>query len=104
MVPMSEEIEEVMSSVLSEHQVSAVVTLKVDTKEADRIAGEIAQFEPIEDLFLVTGDTDIVAKARFRDYKELKEFLLQSLAPISGIKDTKTLIVVMTYKERGVAQ
>ncbi len=52
----------------------------------------------------MTGDTDIVAKARFRDYKELKEFLLKSLAPISGIKDTKTLIVVMTYKERGVAQ
>ncbi|MEE9268552.1 MAG: Lrp/AsnC ligand binding domain-containing protein [Thermoplasmata archaeon] len=101
---MSEEIEDIMPSVLSEHQVSAVVTLKVDTKEADRIAGEIAQFEPIEDLFLVTGDTDIVAKARFRDYKELKEFLLKSLAPISGIKDTKTLIVVMTYKERGVAQ
>jgi DNA-binding Lrp family transcriptional regulator len=101
---MSEEIEDIMPYVLSEHQVSAVVTLKVDTKEADRIAGEIAQFEPIEDLFLVTGDTDIVAKARFRDYKELKEFLLKSLAPISGIKDTKTLIVVMTYKERGVAQ
>jgi DNA-binding Lrp family transcriptional regulator len=101
---MSEQIDEVMSSVLSEDQVSAVVTLKVDTKEADRIAAEIAKFEPIEDLFLVTGDTDIVAKARFRDYKELKEFLLQSLAPISGIRDTKTLIVVMTYKERGVAQ
>lgn len=100
----SEEIEDVMSSVLREDHVSAVITLKVDTKEADRIAAEIAQFEPIEDLFLVTGDTDIVAKARFRDYKELKEFLLQSLAPISGIKDTKTLIVVMTYKERGEAQ
>ncbi|MFQ5552561.1 MAG: Lrp/AsnC family transcriptional regulator [Thermoplasmata archaeon] len=101
---MSQEIEDVMTTVLREDQVSAIVTLKVDTKEADRIAAEVTQFEPIEDLFLVTGDTDIIAKARFKDYKELKEFLLKSLAPISGIKDTKTLIVVMTYKERGVAQ
>jgi DNA-binding Lrp family transcriptional regulator len=100
---MSEEIEKVMSTVLQEDQVSAIVMLKVDTKEADRIAAEVSQFGPIEDLFLVTGDTDIIAKARFRDYKELKEFLLKSLAPIAGIKDTKTLIVVMTYKERGVA-
>ncbi|MFQ5986404.1 MAG: Lrp/AsnC family transcriptional regulator [Thermoplasmata archaeon] len=101
---MSQEIEEVMSSYLREDQVTVVITLKVDTKEADRIAGEITRFEPVEDLFLVTGDTDIIVKARFRDYKELKEFLLKSLAPISGIKDTKTLVVVMTYKERGVAQ
>lgn len=101
---MSQEIEEVMTSYYSEDPVSAIITLKVDTKAADRIAGKITQFEAVEDLFLVTGDTDIIAKARFPDYRGLKDFLVKSLASIPGIKDTKTLMVVTTYKERGEAQ
>lgn len=101
---MAQEMEKVMSSYYGEDQVSAIISLKVDTKEADRIAAEIAGFETIEDLFLVTGDTDIVAKARFRDYRGLKDFVVESLAPISGIKDTKTLMVVTTYKEAGVTK
>ncbi len=101
---MSQDIEEVMSSYYSGEAVSAIITMKVDTKEADKIASEISKFEFIEDLFLVTGDTDIIAKARFRDYGALKEFLLESLASISGIKDTKTLMVVTTYKEGGATK
>ena len=84
-----------------DNAVVAVITLKVDTKEADRIAHEIAKFGAIEDVYLVTGDTDIVAKARFRNYTELKDFVIRSLGPISGIKDTKTLMVVTAYKEGG---
>jgi DNA-binding Lrp family transcriptional regulator len=101
---MSEEIEDVMSSFYGGEQVSAIITLKVDTKEADRIAADIAKFDAIEDLFLVTGDTDIIAKARFKDYRGLKDFVVDSLAPIPGIKDTKTLMVVTTYKEGGVTK
>lgn len=93
-----------MTTYYGKDQVSAIITLKVDTKEADRIAGEIAKFDVIEDLFLVTGDTDIVAKARFKDYRGLKDFVVSRLAPIPGIKDTKTFMVVTTYKDRGVAK
>lgn len=101
---MEQELEEVMTSYYDGEGVAAIISLKVDTKSADRIAAEIARFDAIVDLFLVTGDTDVVAKARFPDYKELKEFVVSKLAPIEGIKDTKTLMVVTTYKERGVAQ
>jgi len=96
------DMEQALSALYGEDQVAAVITLKVDTKEADRIATEISKFDVIQDVFLVTGDTDIVAKARFANYKGLKDFVLTSLAPIIGVKDTKTLMVVTTYKEGGV--
>ncbi|HLQ41867.1 hypothetical protein AUG86_02815 [Euryarchaeota archaeon 13_1_20CM_4_64_14] len=95
------DMEQALTALYGEDQVAAVITLKVDTKEADRIATEIAKFEVIQDVFLVTGDTDIIAKARFKNYKGLKDFVLSNLAPIPGIKDTKTLMVVTTYKEGG---
>lgn len=96
-----EDMDPAMHALYGEEPVLAMITLKVDTKEADRIAHEIARFDAVQDVFLVTGDTDIVAKARFNNYKGLKEFVLGSLAPIPGIKDTKTLMVVTAYKEGG---
>ncbi|MFQ6129065.1 MAG: Lrp/AsnC family transcriptional regulator [Thermoplasmata archaeon] len=98
------DMDEYISSYYGEDQVAAVITIKVDTKEADKVAMQISKFDIIEDVFLVTGDTDIIAKAKFRNYKGLKDFVVDSLAPIKGIKETKTLMVVTTYKEGGQAR
>ena len=95
------EMDEYISSYYGDDQVAAVITVKVDTKEADKVATAISNFDIIEDVFLVTGDTDIIAKAKFKNYKGLKDFVVQSLAPIRGIKETKTLMVVTIYKEGG---
>jgi DNA-binding Lrp family transcriptional regulator len=99
---LGQEYDTVISTYYGDDVVTAVITVKVDTKEADKLAAEMTEYECIEDVFLVTGDTDIVAKARFNTYKELKEFVVGSLGKLSGVKETKTLMVVTTYKERGV--
>ena len=100
--PESGEYDNVLSKYYGEEQVLAVITIKVDTKEADTIASEIANQPSIEDVYLVTGDTDIVVKARFASYRELKEFVTRFLPNINGIKESKTLMVVTAYKEKGV--
>jgi hypothetical protein len=56
------EIDKVMSSYYGEEQVTAIINLKVDTKAADTIAEKVARYALVEDVFLVTGDTDIVVK------------------------------------------
>ncbi len=104
MVAPSRDIDDALSMLYGEDSVAAIITLKVDTKEADRIASQVAKFDSVQDVFLVTGDTDIVAKARFANYKGLKEFVTKSLGPILGVKDTKTLMVVTTYKESGAVK
>ena len=95
------EYEEVISNYYGDDQVTALVQLKVDTKEAERIAERASNFLVVEDVFLVTGDTDIVAKVKVQSYKQLKRFLVDDLSSIPGVKDTKTLMVVSTFKERG---
>ena len=95
------EYEEVISSYYGEDQVTALVTFKIDTKGSDDVAEKIAGFDHIEDVFLVTGDTDIIAKARFPSYAALKKFIVDEVAEISGVKETRTFMVVTTFKERG---
>ena len=99
---LGQDYDTVISSYYGDDVVTAIITVKVDTKEADKLAAEMTDFDCIEDVFLVTGDTDIVAKARFNNYRDLKEFVVGNLGKLGGVKETKTLMVVTTYKERGV--
>jgi Lrp/AsnC family leucine-responsive transcriptional regulator len=93
--------EKLVSNYYGEEQVLAVIMLKIDTKEAENVAKTVAKFDKVEELFMVTGDVDILLKARFENYKALKSFVLDSLAPVRGIKETKTMMVVTTFKEHG---
>ncbi len=95
------EYEEVISSYYGGDTVAALVTFKIDTKGSDQVAQKIAAHPNIEDVFLVTGDTDIIAKARFPNYAALKKFIVDEVAEIDGIKETRTFMVVTTFKERG---
>lgn len=95
------EYDTVMSNYYGDDQVTSLINLKIDTKEADAIAERISEYEVVEDVFLVTGDTDIIAKVKFQNYNQLKRFLVEKIANIQGIKEIKTMMVVMTFKERG---
>ncbi len=91
-----------ISTYYGDEQVVAVIMVKIDTKVADKTAQDIADFEAVEDVFMVTGDTDLLIKARFGNYKELKRFVVDGLGKLEGIKETKTLMVVSTFKEKGI--
>jgi DNA-binding Lrp family transcriptional regulator len=95
------EYEAVMSTYYGDDQVTALINLKVDTKDVDKIAERVSGFLAVEDVFLVTGDTDIVAKVKVQTYNQLKRFIVDDLSKIEGVKDTRTLMVVSTFKERG---
>ena len=93
--------EGVISRYYGDESVKTIIQLKVETKDADVVAEKVARLPEIEDLFLVTGDADLIAKAGFENYSALKKFIVERLSKIDGVRDTKTLMVVTTFKERG---
>ena len=95
------DIEGVISRYYGYDKVKSIIQMKVETKEADVIAERVASLPEIEDLFLVTGDADLIAKASFENYDSLKSFIVERLSKIDGVRDTRTLMVVTTFKERG---
>ncbi len=96
----NEDYERIMATYYGENQVVAMMMLKIDTKEAENIAKMIAKFDVVKELFMVTGDVDIILKAKFENYKALKTFILD-LNTNQGIKETKTMTVVTPFKEDG---
>lgn len=90
-----------LSSYNGDEEATAIITLKVESKDADAVCENVSLLEPAMDVFLVTGDTNIVVKAKFRNYTQLKRFLVEELSAVNGVKDTETLMVAATFKERG---
>jgi len=95
------EYDSVISSYFGEEQVTALISLKVETKDADVIAEAISEHGNVESVYLVTGDTDIVAVVKFQTYAQLKRFLVETVTAIPGVRETKTYMVVTAFKEGG---
>jgi DNA-binding Lrp family transcriptional regulator len=93
--------DKVLATYYGDEKVTALITLKVDTQSVEALASELSKHHDVEDVFLVTGDIDIILKAHFKNYDACNEFVINSVRALSGVKDSKTLMVVTTYKERG---
>ncbi len=92
----------IMDQYYQEHIVTALIGAKVDTKHVDEIARSLVDVNNVEDIFLVTGEYDIIIKVKFPSYGALKNFILETVSHLNGVMKTETMMVVNTYKERGI--
>ena len=97
-----EEKDAILDQYYQEHIVSALVGIKCDTKNMESIGKQLVNFKNVEDVFLTTGTYDIITKVKFPSYGDLKNFLLREISSLEGVLKTETMLVVHTYKERGV--
>jgi DNA-binding Lrp family transcriptional regulator len=94
--------DKILADYYGDEKVTALIMLKVDTQNVESLASEISTTKEVEDVFLVTGDIDIIVKTKFDNYDACNDFVINSIRSLTGVKDTKTLMVVTTYKEKGV--
>ncbi len=60
------------------------------------IAREIRGLPGVDEVHVLTGGADILAKVRVKDIAELNEFLIQKLRTVPGVDKTQTMIVLST--------
>ena len=97
-----EDKDTIMAQYYREHIVTALIGIKCDTKNIESISKEMVKFQNVDDVFLATGAYDIIIKVKFPSYGELKEFVLKHISRLEGVLKTETMLVVNTYKERGI--
>ncbi|MCL6090622.1 MAG: Lrp/AsnC ligand binding domain-containing protein [Candidatus Thermoplasmatota archaeon] len=98
------EIEELTASMgkyYGERIVTAIIGIECDVNKVDIVAVAAAKLPNVEDAFVVTGDYDIILKVRFPDYDEFQHFLVEKVGKISGVKKTRTMMVLSIKKEMG---
>lgn len=83
-------------------QTKALVMIKVASGMGDKVAGELIKFDRVDDVYAITGDSDIAIKVNFGSSKDLKQFLMKDVSSIEGIENTKTFIIMDAYKDAGL--
>ncbi len=59
----------------------------------------LARFAAVESVFIVTGELDMIIRARFKSVQELNRFITRGLRKIEGIDKTVTSIVLEEISE-----
>lgn len=77
----------------------ANIGVKVDVNRLEEIAEQIASFEEVVYLVLLTGSYDLHIEVVCRDKDHLLNFLTEKLHSVDGIRDTETFIYLRIAKE-----
>lgn len=77
----------------------AHVGVKADVSRLEEIADEIAAFEEVVYLVLVTGSYDLYVELVCRDKAHLLSFLTEKLHAVEGVKEAETFIYLRIAKE-----
>lgn len=77
----------------------ANIGVKVDVNRLEEIAEQIAAFEEVVYLVLLTGSYDLHIEVVCRDKSHLLNFLTEKLHSVDGIRDTETFIYLRIAKE-----
>lgn len=83
----------------------ARIELKVTPKSGmgfDEIASTIAQFDEVQEVYLMSGGYDLALEVAGKTFKDVALFVAHRLAPLESVQSTATHFVLKKYKEQGV--
>lgn len=64
-----------------------------------KVAKEIAHFPEVQEVHIISGDWDILIKAKARDVDSIGKFVVDKLRLVQGIEKTLTCFVFESEKE-----
>lgn len=74
--------------------VTAYIMVKANTGEADRLRDNIRDIEGVEDVHIVAGDVDLIAKVNVETPGQVKDISATRLQGIRGVENTQTYITM----------
>lgn len=92
-------------SALDPDYVAALIELKVTPQSQsgfDEIARQIAEYEEVESVRLMSGGYDIIVSVTGKNIRTVSRFVAEKLAAIDAITSTATHFELKSYKRYGV--
>jgi Lrp/AsnC family transcriptional regulator for asnA, asnC and gidA len=76
----------------------AIVGISIAEGDIEQIATEIARYDEINCLMMVSGEFDLVVEVLCKDHDHLANFLNHKLRKIPGVERTQTFMALRTFK------
>jgi DNA-binding Lrp family transcriptional regulator len=79
---------------------TAFVLITCEAQRINEVAQTVAELPNVAEVYSVTGDVDIIAVLRIREYESLDEAVPGGIAQIVGVKSTKTVLAFRRFARR----
>jgi Lrp/AsnC family transcriptional regulator for asnA, asnC and gidA len=76
----------------------AIISVSVQPPLLETVAKTIAKFPEVSYLIMVSGEFDLLVEVLCKDRDHLATFLNEKLLRVTGITNTKTSMILYTYK------
>lgn len=78
---------------------TAIVLITADVDKIPEVAEAITVIDGVTEVYSVTGDTDLIAIVRVREYDQFNEVIAARINKVPGIRDTQTHIAFRAYSQ-----
>ncbi len=85
-------------------RVEAFIELHVSPRKScgfDEIAGNIAAFDEVDSVLLMSGSYDLLVMITGKSFQEIALFVAKRLSPLDDVLSTSTSFLLRTYKRGG---
>lgn len=76
---------------------TAIVLISAEVDRIPEVAEAVTAIEGVTEVYSVTGDTDLIAMVRVREYDQFHEVIAGKVNKVDGIIDTYTHIAFRAY-------
>lgn len=84
--------------------ITAFVLIRTRREATAETAEAIAEIAGVQEIYSVTGDWDLVAILRFKDFEQLDDIVTLGLRKITGVERTQTLLAFRAYSTKLLEQ
>lgn len=78
---------------------TAFVMIQAERRRVQGVARQLAEIPGIEEVYSVTGDWDIIAVLRLKDYDDLAEIVTGKMIEVPGIVRTTTHLAFRAFPQ-----
>jgi DNA-binding Lrp family transcriptional regulator len=80
--------------------VAAVVLIRSIPGDVPALARRLAEIDGVTEVYSVSGEYDLVAILRVKEYERIAEIVTEEVAQVQGIERTNTLTAFRVYSRQ----
>ena len=84
--------------------ITTIVLIKCDPKRIPQAALKLAGVDGVAEVYSVSGEWDLVAIVRVKEYEQIAHVVTEEFAAVPGIERTQTLTAFRAYSKKDLEQ
>jgi DNA-binding Lrp family transcriptional regulator/YHS domain-containing protein len=80
--------------------ITSFITIKSTPPHLKDVAQTIRNMEEVSEVYLSTGESDLIVKVLVPDIRSLEDFILHKLSQVHGIESSRNSLIIEVVKEQ----